>query len=239
MRHPRRCPALAAALAVVAASVALAQPAPTFGTASEIRYHLGYSEFMPADSTISYFPYGPLKGLFATSPAATFVASPHIPTGARVTTVEFNYCDSNNSGQHIQMDLLDCALVGNDCHSLQSFQSGLGGCIVIFFDLTSQNYTMSNQLRELFVQYTLGSGDSTNVLVGASIGYKLQVSPGPGVATFADVPTTSPQFKFVEALYAAGITAGCGSGNFCPNQPLTRGQMAVFLSTALGLHFPN
>ena len=26
-----------------------------------------------------------------------------------------------------------------------------------------------------------------------------------------------------------GITAGCGNGNYCPNNPVTRQQMAVFL----------
>jgi hypothetical protein len=36
---------------------------------------------------------------------------------------------------------------------------------------------------------------------------------------------------------ASGITAGCGGGNYCPDAPLTRGQMAVFLSKGLGLHF--
>ncbi len=64
-----------------------------------------------------------------------------------------------------------------------------------------------------------------------------QVSPAPATATFGDVPTTSGQFKFVEALVAAGITAGCGGGNYCPNDPVTRGQMAVFLASALGLHW--
>jgi hypothetical protein len=66
-----------------------------------------------------------------------------------------------------------------------------------------------------------------------------QVSPAPAVASFTDVPTTHGQFRFIEALVAAGITGGCGGGNYCPDAPLTRGQMAVFLSTALGLHFPN
>jgi len=70
--------------------------------------------------------------------------------------------------------------------------------------------------------------------------YHLQVSPAPASATFPnDVPSTSGFFRFVEALAAAGITGGCGPGSFCPNDPVTRGQMAVFLSTALGLHFPN
>ena len=42
----------------------------------------------------------------------------------------------------------------------------------------------------------------------------------------------------IQALVDAGITAGCGSGNYCPDNPLTRGQMAVFLSKALGLNWP-
>jgi hypothetical protein len=67
--------------------------------------------------------------------------------------------------------------------------------------------------------------------------YRLQVSPAPAVATFTDVPTNHPFFRFVEALFAAGITGGCGGGNYCPDTPVTRGQMAVFLSAALGLHF--
>jgi hypothetical protein len=65
-----------------------------------------------------------------------------------------------------------------------------------------------------------------------------QVSPAPSTASFGDVPTNHPFFQFVEALAAAGITGGCGGGNFCPDAPLTRGQMAVFLAVALGLHFP-
>jgi len=65
------------------------------------------------------------------------------------------------------------------------------------------------------------------------------ISPPPGTATFADVPTTHPFFQFIEAIYAAGITAGCGGGNFCPDQPITRKQEAVFLAKALGLHWPN
>jgi len=51
------------------------------------------------------------------------------------------------------------------------------------------------------------------------------------------VPTTHRFYKFIEALYLAGITAGCGGGKFCPDQPLTRGQEAVFLATALGLNW--
>jgi hypothetical protein len=31
------------------------------------------------------------------------------------------------------------------------------------------------------------------------------------------------------------VTAGCGGGNFCPDGPNTRGQMAVFLVVMFGL----
>ena len=70
--------------------------------------------------------------------------------------------------------------------------------------------------------------------------WRLVVSDPPAVATFNDVPTSHPFFQFIEALAASNITAGCGDGtDFCPNAPLTRGQMAVFLAKALGLHWPN
>jgi hypothetical protein len=65
-----------------------------------------------------------------------------------------------------------------------------------------------------------------------------QVSPPPAAATFGDVPMNHPFFQFVEALSRSGITGGCGGGNYCPDAPLTRGQMAVFLAKALGLQWP-
>jgi hypothetical protein len=65
------------------------------------------------------------------------------------------------------------------------------------------------------------------------------VSPPPATASFNDVPTSHQFFQFIEALKASGITGGCGNGNFCPDSPLTRAQMAAFLSKALGLNWPN
>jgi len=73
---------------------------------------------------------------------------------------------------------------------------------------------------------------------GVRLFWRREVSPEPLAASFGDVPTNHPFFQFVEALAASGITAGCGSGNYCPDAPLTRGQMAVFLAKALGLHWP-
>ena len=93
-------------------------------------------------------------------------------------------------------------------------------------------------MERLVLQVKFGdNADSTTRFAGAIIGYRLEPSPAPGYASFNDVPEGHPFHQFVEALYASGITAGCGSGNFCPDAPLTRGQMAVFLSKALGLYW--
>jgi S-layer homology domain len=51
----------------------------------------------------------------------------------------------------------------------------------------------------------------------------------PGQEMFNDVPASSPFCPFIEELSRRGITGGCGGGNFCPGDPVTRAQMAVFL----------
>ena len=65
--------------------------------------------------------------------------------------------------------------------------------------------------------------------------FLLKVEHGPGYAPppctglFGDVECPSLFGNFIEQLAAEGITGGCGGGNYCPNDPNTRGQMAVFL----------
>jgi hypothetical protein len=58
----------------------------------------------------------------------------------------------------------------------------------------------------------------------------------PNVCTgrFADVPIGHPFCGFIEKLAAEGVTGGCTATNFCPDAPVTRGQMAVFIEVALG-----
>ncbi len=58
-------------------------------------------------------------------------------------------------------------------------------------------------------------------------------SPPPATGTrFLDVPANAFAAAFIEQLAADGITGGCGGGNYCPNNPVTRAQMAVFLLRA-------
>jgi parallel beta-helix repeat protein len=57
-------------------------------------------------------------------------------------------------------------------------------------------------------------------------------APPAAVGLFADVLPGAFAANFIEQLAADGITSGCGGGNYCPNQPVTRAQMAVFLVRA-------
>jgi hypothetical protein len=53
---------------------------------------------------------------------------------------------------------------------------------------------------------------------------------------FGDVPQAYWAAAWIEQLAREGITAGCGGNNYCPDSPVARDQMAVFLGrTFLGM----
>ena len=51
----------------------------------------------------------------------------------------------------------------------------------------------------------------------------------PPTPYFTDVPATHPYFPWIQKMEQLGITSGCAPGSYCPNDPVTRGQMAVFI----------
>jgi hypothetical protein len=52
---------------------------------------------------------------------------------------------------------------------------------------------------------------------------------------FADVPASSPFCRWIEELARRGLVSGCGGGNYCPADPVTREQMSAFISMTFGL----
>src|SRR6266511_2136084 len=59
------------------------------------------------------------------------------------------------------------------------------------------------------------------------------IPPAVGASTgFNDVPSNYWSAAWIKQLAADGITTGCGAGNYCPDYPVTRAQMAVFLLKA-------
>ena len=59
--------------------------------------------------------------------------------------------------------------------------------------------------------------------------------PGPpATPSFDDVPVDVWWLPYVEYAKTLGITSGCGGSNFCPHDPVTRGQMAKFVVKSAG-----
>ena len=48
--------------------------------------------------------------------------------------------------------------------------------------------------------------------------------------TFGDVPNSNPFHNDIDAIAEAGVTTGCGGGNYCPKANVTREQMAAFMN---------
>jgi hypothetical protein len=60
--------------------------------------------------------------------------------------------------------------------------------------------------------------------------------PPPATGLFNDVPAADPFAPWIEELFRRGVVAGCatpGGPNYCPDEPVLRQQMAVFLLRTL------
>ena len=64
-----------------------------------------------------------------------------------------------------------------------------------------------------------------------------EVPPGSGSSRFSDVDPGVWWSPYVERLAELEVTAGCATGplRFCPDEAVTRGQMATFMVRAFGL----
>ena len=68
---------------------------------------------------------------------------------------------------------------------------------------------------------------STSLLAAATVSAVV-------VPPFSDI-AGHPFEEHIEWMRQAGLTEGCGGGRYCPDDPVTRGQMASFLARALEL----
>ena len=242
--------ACAAFLVMACARVATGQN--TYGTREPTTYTIGEWEFLPVDSTQTYSDVSVAAGAgtggfnvrrYSTGGDSGFFAGPHLPDGALLDSIQYDLCDSNTQDLHWSASFYKCTSYDGLCEvigiPMQSNSSDEIPCSSYSQGIAPLNVVVDNNGYRLMVLVKPGADDATNALLGVKIVYKLQVSPPPANATFADVPTDHPFFQFVEALARAGITAGCGNGNFCPDEPVTRAQAATFLSKGLGLQWPG
>ena len=94
-----------------------------------------------------------------------------------------------------------------------------GGCSVSPLNYCPDNTVLRQQMAVFLLK----------TLEGASY------EPPECDGVFDDVPCPSTFADWIEELADREITGGCGGDNFCPTNPNTRGQMAVFLTKTFGL----
>jgi len=159
-----------------------------------------------------------------------------LPTGVRITAWELNAWDS--SGGSVSLALYRCPINSTGCSALGSatVTPGAGG---YYFISRGVSHTVDNWNNSYVFECRLNGGGSSYRIVGARVLYRLQISPAPAFPTFNDVFPYNWYYQSVEALADSGITVGCGGGSYCPNNFVTRAEMAAFLARALGLHYPR
>jgi len=179
-----------------------------------------------------------------------FEAQLNLPTGAHVGGVSF-YVYDTSPGSNWSFAIFGYEVAGSSSYEpyRKTFATGTrvysGGYTYFHMlpDFTIRKLADFNgDGHNSVVAYTLraesldGAGSQLR-LWGAVVLWELQVSPGPATPTFSDVSTNHWAFSHIEALADSGISAGCGNGKFCPGSTVSRAEMAVFLSKALGLYW--
>jgi hypothetical protein len=199
---------------------------------------LAAAAFAPEDSALDYETLssdlsrtdGP-----ASAVAMAFRAPLLLPTGAEVVSFTVQAC--NDTAQAMTAALVVCPFSGTCDDSRERIISPNSGCDEFGYTLpaplTIQNGSNSYSLR---IVDTNGQGSSFR---GLRVFWHFQITPLDGSANYTDVPVGHPLRRYVEALGASHIALACATNKFCPDDPVTRGQFAVFLARALGLHFPD
>jgi hypothetical protein len=149
---------------------------------------------------------------------------------------------SNNVSVELQKYTTDVHAGGTSTsYSLGSASTtGTAGSQYIQFGVVPPETISTFDGAWLLTQYHIRANiASDTALAGCWAWWTRQVTPAPASASFTDVPTGSWAFRWIEALKASGITSGCTATTFCPNNNITRAEVAVMLSKALGLSWPN
>jgi hypothetical protein len=218
-------------------------------------------EFGPADTIpywVSSYDLHPFAGgemshvltyVHANNAGGSLVAPIQLPHGARILSWRICYYDAAEFADlRVRLMSRRLHLDGPPTfHIHQPFDStGADGYASAFqgFDHTVDNFP-GGQIAEaeahyfIEAQFPIATGGLR--LGGVRLLWKRQLGEPPETPTFEDVPASHPLYPFIEALYGSGISAGCADNpqRFCPDQPVTRGQMALFMARALGLHWPT
>lgn len=211
----------------------------TYGTQDETVITIPAQAF-DGDTATTIWNNVSYRRYVSSAPGCCLHAPVVLPAGAMFTGIEIDACDTSTTAAMFA-GLATCLPIG--CGFVGLINTGdptaTPGC-ASFRAAPAVPYNVDNASFTHIVEVN-NNGDLTGAasVHAVRIYYKLRVSQPPPMPTFSDVPPSHPFYQFIEALVASGITAGCSASppQYCPDAFLTRGQMAVFLSRALGLHF--
>jgi hypothetical protein len=164
-----------------------------------------------------------------------------LPSGARILTLRVYY-DDNSASARIRYWIFRTTVRTENVSGAPSVTNLTPSFPESPAGISRYGQLAQNQNIVIANRYNIYQGranlDGTGVcIIGARIFWQRQVRTGlPN--PFNDIGGLNQRFQNgIKALAASQITSGCGGGSYCPNDPVTRGQMAVFLSDGLGLHW--
>jgi hypothetical protein len=128
-----------------------------------------------------------------------------VPDGLTATVAD----SAATYGQIPPSGTADC---GSDCYSVQLTGTRPAGHVDVFL------------AEALDAQFTTAPEDT----ISPAKDWTIHVG-----GSFADVPSDSIFYAFVENVFHNGVTAGGACGGYCPDEPTLRKQMAVFVLRAL------
>jgi len=209
----------------------------SFGTNSQVTW-ITAADFTPFDSSTTYAYSG--LGYRELTAGSIMDAGIRLPSGALlISATLFYYDDDPIRDPDFQIFRFENPNTSTTLCNLTppggtpGYDDSDSGCSPI-------NETIDNWDNTYVARVVLNSAAGEDLrFKGVRLEWSRQISPAPASATFDDVPTDYWAFQHIEALADSGITGGCGGDNFCPSDPLTRAQMAVFLAKALGLYFQD
>jgi hypothetical protein len=202
-----------------------------FGTQSQNITFVTGLQFVPANDGVPWGTSGSKARVVSCCGIMDFYANLDLPQDVIIDYIGINNISDTPA-------VLGAALYGRsvigDVYTIASVNSTVGGTWH-----TDRNPTALGFHRQPFdplILHVQGNSQTGNQFFAhVEVRWRRKVGPPFGTAVFDDVPAGHPQRQFVERLFLSGITAGCAPNLFCPDQPVTRGQMAVFLAVALGL----
>ena len=177
------------------------------------------ANFQPgATVTVGYLPATDVVVSGATQITAT---APALPAGAAwdvfVQNPDQSFAARSRAWTTDALDVPASDLFHDDVNRL--FSAGITvGCGDGLYCVTAP--VSRAQVAVLILKSMLGSG---------------YVPPPASGTVFADVAAGGFAAAWIEDLAARGISAGCGGGNYCPDEPVTRAEMApLLLKAAIG-----